>query len=373
MTDRTRINACLLCGASFVAAMLATSRRGTAEDREVNEQPKLPSIAHGNLLAPKAFRAAVDKVLPSVVTIESFGGVSSVQGRIGGIRRQGEGPSTGLIVSPDGYLVTSTFNFIKRPPIITVIFHDGTRRVAKLLGRDDTRKLCILKVDDVSDLPVPPFVPRSEMRVGQWAISVGIGYGDTEPAVSAGIISATSRMSGRAVQTDANTSPANYGGPLLDIDGRVLGICVPLSPRSQAAGAGVEWYDSGIGFAVPLHNEKTLIAALKEGKTIKAGFLGVQVKPANANGTGVEVTVVQKKSAAEEAGLKKGDVIVSINDDPVIDPAQLRISVSSHVAGETIKVKVKRGEESIELQANLKEATQQAKPSGPRIPVPKPK
>src|SRR5204862_4223199 len=116
---------------------------------------------------------------------------------------------------------------------------------AKLLGRDETRRLCLLKVDGVSDLAAPEFVPRSEVKVGQWAIAVGVGFGAKEPALSAGIISATSRISGKAVQTDANTSPANYGGPLIDLDGRVLGICVPLSADTKNAAAGAEWYDSG--------------------------------------------------------------------------------------------------------------------------------
>ena len=232
----------------------------------------------GDLLAAKAFRIAANKVLPSVVYIESFGGVASGQGGIGGIRRPGDGPTTGIVVSPDGYIITSTFNFIQKPPVITVQFRDGQRRVAKLVGRDNTRRICLLKVEDVSDLPVPVYVPRSELNVGQWSISVGVGFGDKNPAISAGIISATSRIHGRAVQTDANTSPANYGGPLVDIDGRVIGICVPLSPQSQKEGSGVEWYDSGIGFAIPLHGAERVLTELKAGKTIQAGYLGVALK-----------------------------------------------------------------------------------------------
>ncbi len=333
--------------------------------------PDAQAIRKGNLLASKAFRAAAKRVMPSLVTIESFGGSSSAQGRIGGILKQGEGPSTGLVISADGYIVTSTFNFIKKPPIITVSFADGTRRVAELVGRDDTRKICLLKVNGATDLPVPEFVPRAEMRVGQWAISVGIGYGDTDPALSAGIISATSRIWGRAVQTDANTSPANYGGPLVDIEGRVFGICVPLippNPRSQQTGSGVEWYDSGIGFAIPLHGADTLLAALKAGKTIRAGFLGVQVKTANADGSGVKVQKVQPGSAAEKAEVKDNDIILAVDGTKVLDPAHLRILISKHIAGEKIKLLVKRGDEEKEIEATLGEAPPPQTPAGrPRI------
>ena len=168
-------------------------------------------------LTSRAFRAAADKIQPSLVTIESFGGVSAVQGRIGGIRGQGEGNTTGVMISPDGHVLTSTFNFIQQPPVITVITSDGKRRFAKLLGRDDTRKICLLKIDGVSNMQVPEMVDEADVVVGQWAVSVGVGYGDTSPALSMGIISAKNRIGGRAIQTDANISPANYGGPLLDI------------------------------------------------------------------------------------------------------------------------------------------------------------
>jgi serine protease Do len=97
-------------------------------------------------------------------------------------------------------------------------------------------------------------MPRDETFVGQWVVAMGIGFGDAEPALTAGIISAASRISAKAIQTDANLSPANYGGPLVDLDGRIVGICVPLSPGGKQEGAGAEWYDSGIGFAVPIRN-----------------------------------------------------------------------------------------------------------------------
>src|SRR6187401_1306517 len=121
-----------------------------------------PSLTRGTLLAPKAFRAAAAKVQPSLVRIEGFGGLAAgVAG--GGYQAPGEGPTTGLVLSSDGYIVTSTFNFIRKPPVITVVFPSGQRRIAKLLGRDESRRICLLKVDGVSDLHVPEFAPRSEL------------------------------------------------------------------------------------------------------------------------------------------------------------------------------------------------------------------
>ena len=181
----------------LAVAMIATSVVGQDQPQEI----KLPAEMQAMMLTAKAFRVAAKKIEPSVVSIESFGGVGTRQGRIGGIRSQGEGNTTGVIISRDGYVLTSTFNFIQEPPIVTVTMNDGKKRVAKLLGRDDTRKVCLLKIEDVDDLPVPEMVAVKDVVVGQWAVSLGVGYGDSSPAVSMGIISAKNRIGGRALQT----------------------------------------------------------------------------------------------------------------------------------------------------------------------------
>lgn len=286
----------------------------------------------------RVFRAAVEKVKPSLVTIESFGGVTTVQGRIGGIRKQGEGNTTGILISPDGHIVTSTFNFIQKPPVITVITSDGKRHYAKFLGRDDTRKICVLKIDRRGNkFAVPEMIGPKKLQVGQWSISVGVGYGDATPAISSGIISATNRIGGRAIQTDANVSPANYGGPLIDIEGRVMGVCVPMNPQSQAIGAGVEWYDSGIGFAIPLADAGDLLEQLKKGESIYPAFLGIRAM-ANPNGEGVWIEEIVPKSPAKEAGLLRGDAITAINEEKVEDMLELKKILNTLNAGQEIEI-----------------------------------
>ncbi|MEL7497469.1 MAG: trypsin-like peptidase domain-containing protein [Planctomycetota bacterium] len=313
----------------------------------------LPPEMKAMALTAKAFRKAADKIEPSLVSIESFGGVGAKQGRIGGIRKQGEGNTTGVIISEDGYILTSTFNFIQNPPIVTVITNDGKKRTANLLGRDDTRKVCLLKIDGVKDLPVPEMLPVEDVRVGQWSVSIGVGYGDSSPAISMGIISAKNRIGGRALQTDANISPANYGGPLVDIEGRMLGICVPMNPQSQAVGAGVEWYDSGIGFAVPVTDFNQIIDRLKDGSTISPGFMGIQSSP-NPNGDGLVVSEIVKESAADEVGLKKGDIVLSFNGEPVSDMLRLRQLVNRFEAGEKVELVFQRGkEDSVKVTLTL--------------------
>jgi serine protease Do len=350
----------------LVGGSPAMAQRPVERDFRQDATTSAP-IERGYAHAPAAFGKAVDRVKPSLVTIETFGGLtgraalqsnkrdrSGRQRRIGGIARPGEGPTTGLIISPDGYIITSTFNFIRKQQIITVILSDGSQHVARLLGRDDLRKLCVLKIDNVSDLPTANYAPVARLQPGQWAISMGVGYGGDEPAVSVGIISALNRISGRAVQTDANISPANYGGPLLDIAGRVIGICVPLSPRRTETAAGVEWYDSGIGFAVPLADAEALIDAMKAGKTVQRGLLGIRLAGQTPDGGGVMVDGVALDSGAAEAGVLVGDVITAADGQAVADINALRLALGRRVAGDSVELTIRRAGQTITLTVTLR-------------------
>lgn len=328
------------------------SNTSVKSQREKQQNVSQAQIWQGTLLAQKAFRSATRKIEPCLVTIESFGGVSAVHGRIGGIRKQGEGNTTGVIISSDGWVVTSLFNFIQQPPVITVVTRDNQRHVARLKGKDFTRKICLLKIEGVTDLPVPEMFAPKDLKVGQWVVSVGVGYGDANPAISTGIISATSRAGGKAIQTDANISPANYGGPLVDLDGRMVGLCVPLNPASQDLGAGVEWYDSGIGFAIPLHDLEDLIERLKKGEEIKPGYLGVQSKN-NPKGNGVRIENVMKGTAAREAKLEKGDVIVAIDKHLVQDLSSLQTTLRRYEEGAEVEITYRRKEEEHKVKVKL--------------------
>ncbi len=381
MSFRMQISRCLSIAFSLLAFVLLVGstqavpqddsqspvRESPANDQDSTKADPLRAM----LLTSKAFRTAVEKIQPSLVTIESFGGVGTVQGRIGGIRNQGEGNTTGILISNEGHIVTSTFNFIQQPPVITVITNDGKRHFAKLLGRDDTRKICVLKIDDAENITLPEMVDEQLVRVGQWAITVGVGYGDSNPAVSTGIISAKNRIGGRAIQTDSNISPANYGGPLIDIQGRLIGICVPMNPQSQAIGAGVEWYDSGIGFAIPLSNAEKLLDRLKAGEEIYPAFLGVRAMP-NPKGDGVWIEEVVPESPAKSAGLLRGDVIVAIDGNPVHDMMSLRQQLNRFEAGTEIKLSYVPDEKTDEKEISVRLGQiPQPKDAPPQLEPPK--
>ena len=326
-----------LAGAQSPEPQASVDQQQTPLDSAATPLTQLESLS----LTSKAFRSATKRIMPSLVSLESFGGSSVKAGRIGGIRKQGEGNTTGVVISPDGYILTSTFNFIREASVVTVKTSAGDERVARILGRDDTRKICLLKIDNVEGLVVPKMQPVHDVKVGQWAISLGVGYGDKTPAISMGIVSAKNRVGGRAIQTDANISPANYGGPLVDIQGRLIGICVPMNPQSQAVAAGVEWYDSGIGFAVPVDDFEQLIERLKDGHRVLPAFVGIGTGPVD-DGDGMKINSVAPDTAAAKAGLIAGDILLAINDQPINDMLRLRQILNRFEAGQTISMSIQR-------------------------------
>jgi serine protease Do len=304
-------------------------------------------------LEEKAITAAANKVAPSVVRIETVGGLE----RIGKLLAA-TGPTTGLIVSEDGYVISSAFNFAQKPTSILVTLPSGTRAAATIVARDHARMLVLLKVNTTEKLPVPVAVPREDMQVGQWTIAVGRTFDAGAVSMSAGILSAKERIWSKAIQTDAKISPLNYGGPLIDIQGRVLGVLAPLSPQGQGGElAGAEWYDSGIGFAVPLTDIFQHLETLKAGKDLYPGLLGISLKPGDIYVLPAEIVAVPPNSPAAKAGLKVGDKIVEVNGRSIVRQAQLKHAVGPLYAGEKVKLSVVRkvddNEQKLTLEVEL--------------------
>lgn len=320
----------------------------------------------------KTTKAAVAKVAPSVVQIQTAGGLDVIAPPptpgnqrmpmnpiaalgIGTGLRTGEGPTTGVIVSPDGYVISSAFNFANKPTEVFVsVPGKRDRYVAKVVATDHARMLTLLKID-ATGLPVPQATPKKEIKVGQYALAVGRTWAsaDSPPSVSVGIVSALDRIWGKAVQTDAKVSPVNYGGPLVDVQGRVEGILVPASPRAQDETAGHEWYDSGIGFAVPLEDVNAVLPRLKQGQDLNRGYLGFTPRGRDIYGAAATVEAVSPNSAAAKAGLKPGDTIVEMDGHKISRMAQAMHVLGTKYEGDTVSVKVKRGSDELAF-ADLK-------------------
>ncbi|MBN1488274.1 MAG: trypsin-like peptidase domain-containing protein, partial [Phycisphaerae bacterium] len=301
------------------------------------------------------------QVAPSVVTVETVGGQSprrsSAAGpgipglsESGGRFRVGAGPTTGLVFRGDGLILTSTFTFARDPAVITITLADGRQFAATLVARDEIRRLALLKIE-AADLPVPMWVDdEDDIHVGQSAIAVGRGFGSSRAGVSLGVVSGLRRMGGNAVQTDARLSPANYGGPLIDLRGHVVGLIVPMS-YSAGELAGIELYDSGIGFAVPAWHATPSAQRLAHGENIVRGVLGVRIGPGAVEG--LSIVDVIAGSPAQAAGIEAGDELTAIDDAPVRDPAELARRMAFRAAGEAVALTVRRGGRPLHLDAIL--------------------
>jgi S1-C subfamily serine protease len=327
---------------TLFALVLVAAVSAQADDFEVEQE--------------QAVRAAVQKVAPSIVQIETSGGSGLLgTGGVGRQIRKGVGPTTGLVVAADGYIVSSAFNFADKPTAILVAVPGRTDRLpAKIVATDHTRMLTLLKVE-ANALPVPAAAPKKDVQVGQWTIALGRTWSSPElpPSVSVGIVSALGRIWGKAIQTDAKISPVNYGGPLVDIQGRVMGVLVPASPRGQDETAGFEWYDSGIGFAIPLEDVNRALPRLKQGQDLKRGLLGITLRSPDIYGATPVIASTAPESAAAKADIRPGDTVVELDGQPVVRQAQILHLLGDKYEGDVVSVKVKRGAEVL-TKTNLK-------------------
>ena len=298
----------------------------------------------------KAMKAAIAKAAPWVVKIETAGGTGAVGGAGGAPGgpapvRKGVGPTSGVVVGADGFVISSAFNFANKPTDIFITVPGHPRQVAKIVANDTSRMLTLLKVD-LKGLAVPITFPKTDIKVGMWTLALGRALDNEDgktPSVSRGIVSATDRIWGKLTQTDCKVSPINYGGPLVAVDGRVMGVLVPASPNGEGEAAGVEWYDGGIGFAVPLDDINAILPRLKEGKELRRGMLGFNPKtPDELYNVPVIVGNVAPQSVAEKIGMKPNDKITTIDGKPVENFKDLMMLLGPKYDGDKITLTVDR-------------------------------
>ncbi len=325
------------------------------------------------------FRSVVQRLRPSLVRIETVGGAQPPERLPSEPQEEGQGdspkkprsqnpfrdspgsgfvvadgPTTGIIYSSDGHILTSSFNFVREPALVSVTLADGRRLAADLVARDQVRKLAMLKVD-ATDLPVPEWAPGEEIQVGRWTIALGLAFGGQEPSISVGIVSALNRMLGNAFQTDARISPANYGGPVCNLAGQVMGIAVPLAQRPGEL-AGVEMYDSGVGFALPKQRVEEIAARMMKGESFYRGWLGMVVDPKVMDA--LVIGNVADPSPLRAAGVKIGDHILTAEGRDVRHFGQLVQALYMIPAGEDVYLSLKRNEQTFGVKVRLARAAE---------------
>jgi serine protease Do len=318
-----------------------------------------------------AARKALARVSPSVVEVETIGAIPERHEgpKLGGKDgapvppdgkgllvkegfKQAFGPSTGIVVRKDGMIVTSTFVLEREPRHVFVTLDDGRALVAHPLGRDETRGLALLKVS-ANDLVPATCAGRDDAVVGRFSLAVGRGLGLPKPSVSIGIVSARDRAGGRAIQSSSAISPVNYGGPLVAIDGSVLGMIVPLAPAGGMAAP--DLYDSGIGFAIPMQDVLELLPRLEKGERLEAGFLGIVVDPGSVRGGAKVQQVAPGSPAAKSTMFKPGALIVEVDGKKIEGHLDLQRALARHYAGDFVKMVVitDHGEGRLEFEIKL--------------------
>ncbi len=273
------------------------------------------------------------------------------------------GSGSGVIISKDGYIVTN--NHVVKDASdkgIRVILTDKREFTAKLVGTDPNTDIAVIKIE-ADNLSVASVGNSDDVQVGQWVLAVGnpLGLNNT---VTAGIISALGRnvnVSGDTyainnfIQTDAAINPGNSGGALVDINGMVIGINAAIQTTNG--------YYQGYGFAIPINLVKSVASELIKSGKIERGYIGVSIKDVDtkeAKGLGLDkargvlVQNVLKGGAGDEAGVKTGDVILSVDGKEVNAANQLQTIIGSHKPGEQVTLSIFRDGKTISIPVKLK-------------------
>jgi serine protease Do len=273
------------------------------------------------------------------------------------------GLGSGVIVSPDGYILTNN-HVVGNADTIKVTLMDKREFTAKVIGKDDKTDLALIKIDTKGTLPYAALGNSDATEVGDWVVAIGNPFGFSL-TVTAGIVSAKGRPLGgnydEFIQTDAAINPGNSGGPLFDVTGKVVGINTAIYSRTGTS--------AGIGFAIPIDLAKAVMDQLKSHGKVVRGWLGVEIQevtPELAQSFGLPkpegalVANVEKDSPALKAGIKRGDVIVKFNGRAVHEQHDLPEQVAETPINKKVEVEVIRGGKHVTVDVVVGELKESA-------------
>lgn len=349
----------------------------------------LAAITSSTPLPESPFVGVVEKALPAVVFIDVRKKVAARSGGSGDdpqedlfrrffgdqMRREQRVPSSGsgFIVDKQGHVMTNN-HVVRDADDITVTLNDRRTFKAKVVGSDPETDVAVIKIEARSDLPTLPLGDSDHLRVGDWAIAIGNPLGELRGSVTVGVISAQGRSNLNIfggtpgfqdfIQTDASINFGNSGGPLCNIRGEAIGINTAINPSGQ-----------GIGFAIPINLAKHVADQLVAHGTVKRAMMGVmlaELTPEIADGFGLDtrngvlISNVIKDSPAEQAGLKRNDVIVEFDGKPVADMQKFRIRVADTEVGRKVPMVVLRDGKRVSVAITLGERDTQLLAQGER-------
>lgn len=364
----------LALGCAAAAVLAAPSLNATEAAKEIAQ---LKDLSQG-------FSAVGKKAIPAVVSIRvkiesKKGGISlspwggqseegldpfgegfwgqffDFRGQLPSKSRVQEGQASGFIVTPDGYILTNS-HVVEDATEITVILNDGKEFAGKVVGHDPNTDIAVVKIDS-NNLPTLTLGNSDKLEPGQWVIAIGSPL-ELKATLTVGVVSATGRNDlsiARVedfIQTDASINRGNSGGPLLNLDGEVIGI------NTAIAGAGF----TGIGFAVPSNIAKNDLEQILSKGSVSRGFMGVTLQKidkdlASAFGLdsheGALIADVAKGTPAEKAGLKQGDVVVKLDKAPVTNIASLRNAIALMAPGTKVTLGILRDGKPLDINVEI--------------------
>ena len=270
-------------------------------------------------------------------------------------KRQGIG--SGVIVDGRGYILTNN-HVVKDADELQVILQDERKVEAKVVGTDERTDIAVVKIEADNLTPIA-LGDSEQLQVGEWVMAIGSPFGLNQ-TVSAGIVSAVGRGNvGIAdyedfIQTDAAINPGNSGGPLVNLAGQLVGINTAIASRSGGS--------MGIGFAIPIAMAKSVMEQLISGGSVTRGYLGVYIADLSAELAesfqykgegGVLIQDVGKDGPGQQAGLKPGDIITTLNDKPAGDASDFRNRIAQTAPGSKVKLGIFRDGKKVEVEVTL--------------------
>ena len=329
---------------------VAATATTTAEEAAGRDRP----TATGGALS---LTEIYSKAAPGVVEVEVTRGVAGPDGSdspralpFGLPQPEAQAGGTGFVIDDEGHILTNQ-HVVGDAERVRVRFVNGDVVDAQVVGTDPSTDVALLKVEGDRDLTPLELGSSEALEVGDPVAAIGSPYG-LEGTLTAGIVSALDRdirapngftIDG-ALQTDAALNSGNSGGPLLDAQGRVVGIASQI--RTETGG------NIGIGYAVPIETARRVVEQLLEGGEIQYAYLGVSL--GEVTDEGVPVDVVEGAPAAD-AGLRDGDLITKVDGDEVDDAEDVRDAVTAKKPGDELRLEVRRGDETETFEVELGE------------------
>ncbi|MCI6427787.1 MAG: trypsin-like peptidase domain-containing protein [Rikenellaceae bacterium] len=278
--------------------------------------------------------------------------------------REVQGSGSGVIIREDGYIVTNN-HVIAGANAIEVTLNNNRTYPARLIGTDPATDVALIKIEE-SGLPIVPFADSDQLRLGEWVLAIGSPY-DLRSTITAGIVSAKGRSMPKDpnnpnefriesfIQTDAAVNPGNSGGALVNKEGKLVGVNTAIISQTGSY--------AGYSFAVPSNIVKRITDDLMDYGTVHRARLGIVMLPINdeiakelklSSVNGVYITDMASDSAAAEAGIKVGDVVVEIGGSKVTGVSSVQELVNNFHPGDRAEVKVIRGGEALSFEVVLK-------------------